>query len=108
MRYSSGTAAEEKSAIFSGFLTWISYFSSVILLALPYFLIRTMITAFILSTSVGIVLVAGFTFYGAIVFDRAFWREFGETVGLMLATALATFLLGAIVGHIFHISPVSF
>jgi vacuolar iron transporter family protein len=98
----------EKSAVFSGFLTWISYFSSVILLALPYFLIRVMVPAFIVSTCVGIVLVAGFTFYGAVVFGRVFWREFAETVGLMLATALATFILGTVVGHVFRISPVSF
>jgi VIT1/CCC1 family predicted Fe2+/Mn2+ transporter len=98
----------EKSALFSGFLTWASYFCSVVLLALPYFLIRTMIPAFITSTSVGILLVAGFTFYGAIVFDRKFWREFFETVGLMLGTALATFLLGLIVGAVFHINPSSF
>jgi len=99
---------KEKSAILSGFLTWVSYFCSVILLALPYFLIHVMIPAFITSTSVGILLVAGFTFYGAIVFDRTFWREFGETVGLMLATALATFLLGIVVGALFHINPASF
>ncbi len=98
----------EKSAVLSGFLTWISYFCSVVLLALPYFLIHVMIPAFITSTSVGILLVAGFTFYGAIVFDRKFWREFGETVGLMLGTALATFLLGTVVGALFHINPASF
>ena len=98
----------DKSAILSGFLTWASYFCSVILLALPYFLIRVMVPAFIVSTSMGILLVAGFTFYGAIVFDRKFWREFFETVGLMLATALATFLLGVVVGSIFHINPSSF
>jgi len=98
----------EQSAVLSGFLTWVSYFCSVILLALPYFLIHVMIPAFIISTSVGILLVAGFTFYGAVVFDRKFWREFSETVGLMLATALATFLLGTIVGALFHINPASF
>ena len=97
-----------KSAILSGFITWASYFCSVILLALPYFLIRVMIPAFIVSASVGIVLVAGFTFYGAVAFDRKFWREFFETVGLMLGTALATFLLGLIVGAVFHINPASF
>ena len=97
-----------KSAVLSGFLTWASYFCSVVLLALPYFLIRMMIPAFITSTSVGILLVAGFTFYGAIAFDRKFWREFVETVGLMLGTALATFLLGLIVGSVFHINTASF
>ena len=81
----------DRSPLASGFATWASYFSSVILLALPYFLIRVMLPAFAVSTSIGIALVAAFTFYGAVVFDRKFWREFGETVGLMLGTALLYF-----------------
>jgi vacuolar iron transporter family protein len=98
----------EKSAILSGITTWASYFCSVILLAFPYFLITTMITAFSISTAIGIVLLAAFTFYSAVVFDRTFWREFGESVGLMLGTALATFIVGTIVGRIFHVSEKSF
>jgi VIT1/CCC1 family predicted Fe2+/Mn2+ transporter len=98
----------EKSAVLSGIATGISYFCSVVCLALPYFLITTMLTAFVVSTSVGIVLLAGFTFYGAVVFDRAFLREFGESVSLMLGTALATFILGNIVGKVFHVNTKSF
>lgn len=98
----------EQSAIISGFATGIAYLCSVVCLALPYFLIRTMFTAFTLSTSIGIILLAGFTFYGAVVFDRAFLREFGESVSLMLGTALATFILGNVVGKIFHVSTNSF
>ena len=98
----------DKSAVLSGFATGISYLGSVILLALPYFLISTMIPAFIVSTSVGIILLAGFTFYGAVVNDRMFLREFGESVALMLGTAFATFILGNIVGKIFHVNTKSF
>jgi vacuolar iron transporter family protein len=98
----------EKSPLLSAFTTWVSYFCSVILLAFPYFLITSMIVAFTISTSIGILLLAAFTFYSAIVFDRPFLREFGESVGLMLGTALATFIVGTIVGRIFHITPKSF
>jgi VIT1/CCC1 family predicted Fe2+/Mn2+ transporter len=98
----------DKSAIISGLATGLAYFFSVILLALPYFLIRTMIVAFTLSTSVGIILIAGFTFYGAVVFDRKFWREFAEATGLMLTTALLTYILGTVIGNVFHIHPNSF
>ena len=92
----------EKSAIISGLTTWASYFCSVIFLATPYFLITTMITAFAVSTTIGILLLAGFTFFGSVVFDRKFWREISESVGLMLGTALATYILGTIVGAVFH------
>ena len=65
----------EKSAFTSAIATGVSYLCSVVCLALPYFLIRTMLVAFAISTSVGILLIAGFTFYGAIVFDRKFWAS---------------------------------
>ena len=92
----------EKSAIISGFTTWASYFLSVICLALPYFFITTMATAFTVSTTIGILLLAAFTFFGAIVFDRNFWREIAESVALMLGTARATYILGTVVSKVFH------
>lgn len=98
----------ERSAIASAFVTGISYLGSVILLALPYFLIRTMLTAFIASTSVGIILLATFTFYTATIADRGFAREFTESASLMLGTALASYILGNVIGGIFHLNAASF
>lgn len=98
----------ERSALTSAFITGVTYMISVICLALPYFLIRTMITAFVTSTLVGLILLAAFTFYGAVVFDRKFIREFSESAALMLGTALATYFLGVIVGDAFHVGGASF
>ena len=98
----------EKSAIISALITGFSYFGSVILLALPYFLIRDMVAAFTASTSVGIILLAGFTFYTSVVFDRKFLHEFSEATFLMLGTAFASFILGNIIGGVFHLSASSF
>ena len=99
----------EKSAILSGFATGGAYLFSVILLALPYFLIRSMIPAFIISTSVGITLIALFTFYGVVIFEnRKFWREFLEATALMLATAVATFVWGFIIGKVFRVNTGNF
>jgi len=98
----------EKSAILSGITTWASYFFSVVFLALPYFFIKNMISAFATSTIIGILLLAAFTFFSAVVFDRKFWREISESVILMLSTALATYLLGTFVGNVFHINQQGF
>jgi len=98
----------EKSALVSAFATGLSYLGSVVLLALPYFLIRTMIPAFIVSTSVGLILLAAFTFYTAVVFDRKFSREFAQSAALMLGTALATFILGKVIGGAFGLNAGSF
>jgi len=99
----------EKSAFLSAVATGGAYLFSVVLLALPYFLIQSMIPAFITSTIVGVILISLFTFYGTVVFDnRKFWREFIEAVGLMLGTAVATFVWGLIIGKIFHVNTGSF
>ncbi len=97
-----------KSTIVSALTTGFSYFFSVILLALPYFLIRAMIPAFVVSVSVGIALLAAFTYYGAVVFEKKFLRDFGESAGLMLFTAVATYVLGTVVGSAFHLGAGSF
>jgi len=98
----------DKSPVVSAFITGISYMVSVVCLALPYFFIHTMITAFSFSTCIGLVLLAAFTFYGSVLFDRKFAREFGESMFLMLGTALATYVLGTVVGKFFHLSSGSF
>jgi VIT1/CCC1 family predicted Fe2+/Mn2+ transporter len=58
--------------------------------------------------SVGIVLLAAFTFYTSVVFNRKFIREFGEAAILMLSTAVASFILGDVIGGVFHIGAASF
>ncbi|MCA9398862.1 MAG: VIT1/CCC1 transporter family protein [Candidatus Omnitrophica bacterium] len=92
-----------RSAWVSAVTTGISYIVSVIFLAIPYFLTKSMGLAFLCSIGVGMALIALLTFYSAVVFDRKFLREFLETVCLMLATAGATFLLGEFLGRAFGI-----
>ncbi len=98
----------ERSAFVSAFTTGLSYLGSVIVLALPYFFIHEMFRAFTVSTIFGVLLLAAFTYYGAIVFDRKFWRELGESTALMLGTAVITFVVGHVVGSLFHIDTAKF
>ncbi len=92
-----------RTAWLSAVITGISYILSAILLAIPYFFTHHMGYAFAFSTLVGIVLISFLTFYSVVVFDRRFWKEFLETVALILITALATFLLGVFLGKTFGI-----
>lgn len=92
----------------SALITGTSYIFAVICLALPYFLIRVMLPAFVTSAVIGVVILAGFNFYGSVVFDKKFLREFTESTALMLGTALATYILGKTVGAVFHINGSSF
>ncbi len=87
----------------SAIMTGIGYVGAVVLLALPYFATHNMAYAFTASILLGIILIGIFTFYGAIVFDRSFKREFIESVGLMLGTAFASYLFGELIGGYFGI-----
>ncbi|HBO96783.1 MAG TPA: hypothetical protein DD648_01900 [Candidatus Omnitrophica bacterium] len=95
-----------RSAWKSAVITGVSYILSVIMLAVPYFLTHNMSCAFTFSILVGVTLIAFLTFYSAVVFDRRFWREFVETVGLMLATAAVTFVLGVFLGNAFGLQHI--
>lgn len=93
----------ERSATLSAIATGIAYIGAVSLLASPYFFTHNMIIAFTVSTILAILLTAGFTYYGAVVFDRKFAWEFVESVILIMATAFGAFLFGEALGSIFGI-----
>ncbi len=87
----------------SALITGIAYIFAVVLLALPYFLTHSMIFAFTASVMLGVIMIAGFTYYGAVLQDKSFSREFIESTALMLGTALGAFLFGEILGKAFGI-----
>ena len=91
----------------SALVTGASYIFSVVLLALPYFLIKTMLTAFLVSLTMALILTAGFTFYSVVVQGKSFTREFLESATLMIGTAIGSFLFGQALGHIFGIEHIA-
>ena len=84
----------------SAIVTALAYILTVGLLALPYFLTHNMIIAFGSSVVLALALVAGFTYYSSVVFDRPFLREVAETTVLTLGTALGAYLFGDALGTI--------
>lgn len=94
----------QRAALSAAVATGVTYLLAVILLALPYFLLNRMASAFIGSTGVGMLLLASLTYYSAVVFERKFLREFLEAALLMLGTAGATYLLGAAINSVFHVT----
>ena len=92
-----------RSPVFSAFMTGISYILAVVILALPYFLTHNMIIAFTASVVAGVGLVAFFTYYSSIVGDKPFLRDFLESTGLMLGTALLSYFFGEALGRHFGI-----
>jgi VIT1/CCC1 family predicted Fe2+/Mn2+ transporter len=78
------------SAVYTG----ISYFATAAILAIPYFLTRTMVQALLVSLALGILLVAFISFYGSVLSDSMFRKDFAEMTGIMFGATAALYLLG--------------
>lgn len=92
-----------KSPRTSALMTGVAYILAVVALALPYFLIRHMLTAFGISVTLGIIMIAGFTYYASVLQEKSFAREFLESTALMMGTAFASYIFGDILGTFFGI-----
>jgi VIT1/CCC1 family predicted Fe2+/Mn2+ transporter len=84
--------------------TGISYFVSAVILALPYFLTKSMLIAIITSLIFGIFIIAFVSWYNSVISDGNFRRDFGELSGIMLGASLALYIFGQLVRTFLGIS----
>ncbi len=96
----------ERNPVSSALITGLSYIGAVVVLAAPYFATHNMLIAFMVSITFAVTLIATFTFYGSVVFDKKFLREFVESTGLMLGTAFAAYFFGELLGVFFGVRGV--
>ncbi|MEM0117584.1 MAG: VIT1/CCC1 family protein [Conexivisphaerales archaeon] len=77
--------------------TGISYFVSAVILALPYFLTKSMFSAIVISLIFGIFIIGFVSWYNSVISDGNFRKDFGELSGIMLGASLALYIFGQIV-----------
>jgi VIT1/CCC1 family predicted Fe2+/Mn2+ transporter len=77
-------------------VTGLAYLISVVLLALPYFIIHNIWGAFVTSLIVAMIILGTFIYYSSVIQDKDFWREYVETVTLLMLTAFGSFAFGKI------------
>jgi vacuolar iron transporter family protein len=94
---------EGSSTLAAGY-TGGSYFVAAVLLALPYFLTKTMALAITSSVVVGLSIIAFVTWYNSIIVGSRFLREFSELAGVMLGATVALYAFGSIIRVLFGIS----
>ncbi|MEM1598458.1 MAG: VIT1/CCC1 family protein [Pyrobaculum sp.] len=92
-----------KSPTVAALVTGVGYMVAVALMSLPYFLTHDIYHAFAASIAVGVVLTFVLTFQAAVYAEKDFKFEFLQTVGLLLGTALLTYLAGRWLGALFGI-----
>ncbi|MEM0154160.1 MAG: rubrerythrin family protein, partial [Ignisphaera sp.] len=86
--------------------TSVAYIVVVLLLALPYFILNSIATAFIAMMLLAMAIVAYMTFYTAVLHNKKFLREFAESVVLILGVSLLLYILGSVLGRAIGIKTV--
>lgn len=90
-----------KAATYTG----LSYVAVVAVLVLPFFLAASMPAALAGMAAVILALIAGFSGYAAVLFDRNFKRQFGEMLAFSVGVAGLAFLLGSAVRGLLGSAP---
>jgi len=79
-----------KAALYTG----TAYVLTVVLLILPYLLLRDFYLALLCTLVTAVVIIAVFNYYVSVAKDQPFRRRFGEMAGLSLGVAGLSFLIG--------------
>jgi VIT1/CCC1 family predicted Fe2+/Mn2+ transporter len=98
--------SKERSPGKSAAVTGVSYLASVVALALPYFLTRSMSLAFSVTLLMAIAIVSSFTFYNAVLNESEMKKELAENMAILFGTTMVAFLFGDVVGKVFHITSI--
>jgi VIT1/CCC1 family predicted Fe2+/Mn2+ transporter len=98
--YAQAKAGFKGSAAVSAIYTGISYFVTAVVLATPYFLTKVMLEALFASLVFAVLLIAFISFYGSVISDSVFTKDFAEITSIMFGATMALYLLGLIIRHL--------
>jgi len=82
------------SARLSAVYTGVSYFITAVILATPYFLTGSMVTALASSLTLAVVILAITTWYSIVIQQGPFLKDFVEYLAILFATTAVVFALG--------------
>lgn len=93
----------DKNPVKACIYTGIAYIGTVILLVLPYFLLRNIFFCLSLAIGVALLEIFTFTFYVSVAKNLNFRKRFVEMAGLSLSIAAITFFIGMAIRKIFGV-----
>lgn len=85
-----------KSSIYTGF----AYIVTVMLLITPYLILSNPYMALVITLSVALLIIAGFSYYMSVVQEFNFIKRFAEMAIISLGVATISFLIGLLVNSI--------
>ncbi len=83
--------------------TFIAYLTVVFVLVIPYFLLHRYLFAFLLSISMGVIVIAVFSVFVSVVQERTFRGSFFEMFFITISVGIISFLIGIVARRVFHI-----
>jgi VIT1/CCC1 family predicted Fe2+/Mn2+ transporter len=84
--------------------TGASYIATVILLILPYLVLKSPYQALIFTLTGAVFVIFLFTFYISVARDLPFWRRFGEMLIISLGIAAISFVIGILIRTVLNVN----
>ncbi|MFN4336716.1 MAG: ferritin family protein [Candidatus Nitrosocaldus sp.] len=101
--YNQAKQTEGVKASSAATYTGIAYVVTALLLALPYFLVHDILEALFISLLISIAILAYIALYSHVLFNRNFFRELGETTGIIFGATLALYAFGELIRIYFNL-----
>jgi VIT1/CCC1 family predicted Fe2+/Mn2+ transporter len=94
---STKTETTEKNPVRASIYTGVAYIVTVMILILPYLIIKNYFVCLLLTLAFALMVIALFNYYVAVVREESFPRRFAEMAGLSLGVAAMSFFLGYLI-----------
>lgn len=94
---STKSGGEESSASKSAFYTGTAYIVTVILLILPYLLVKHYMVSLGITLVIAVLIIGLFNYYVSIAKDFSFKKRFSEMASISLGVALLSFIIGYLI-----------
>ncbi|MEZ0394584.1 MAG: VIT1/CCC1 family protein [Desulfurococcaceae archaeon] len=97
--YAQARQEGRQGPLLPAFFTFAAYLAVVLLLAAPYFLLGSLLVAFVTMLAISFAVVAYLAAYSSVLHGRKFLAEFVENVLLILGVSLLLYVLGDVLGR---------
>lgn len=95
-----------KEPLVSAGATGLAYILTVVALTSPFFTALPLLEAFAVSLVMAFGILAFFSFYSSVIFDRAFLRDYLENAGVIVMVVVVGYYFGELVHRVFGNIPV--
>ncbi len=95
-----------KEPLVSAAATGIAYILTVVALTSPFFVLPDIVEAFAASVALALAILAFFSYYSSVIFDRGFLKDYLENAGLILVVVAVSYYFGEFVHRVFKNIPV--